>query len=461
MQKKVTSYIEKYQMVMPGDYIVAGVSGGADSVCMLLQLYFVCKEKGADLVVVHVNHGIRDEASTDAEFVRCLCENLQVTFILREVDILKEAEKLGIGTEEAGRLIRYQIFEELSKPYGRFGKIAVAHNKNDLAETMLFHLFRGSSIAGLSGILPVRDRVIRPLLCVERSEIEEYLLNQDVLPKKWCIDCTNKENTYTRNKIRNQLFPFVEENICSQAMRHVASAAEEMAEVREYIEEQAVKAYRESVVIDCSENKAVITLSEIMKCSHLIQRQVVLKILDTLTLGRKDITSTHILDIVSLFNKETGKQIHLPYNLLAERTYETVVIRQHDLSKIGYHEQEVTIPGELCFSGVKMEFRVFSAQNTFDIQQKTYTKWFDYDKINNCLVVRNRKTGDYLTINKEGNHKSLKEYFITEKIPRDKRDQMLLLADGSHIIWIIGKRISEYYKVTEETKNILEVTVYN
>ena len=446
---------------MPGDYIVAGVSGGADSVCMLLQLYYVCREKGSDLVVVHVNHGIREEASSDADYVRSLCEKLQVAFVLREVDILKEAEKLGIGTEEAGRLIRYQIFEELRKPYGKHGKIAVAHNKNDLAETMLFHLFRGSSVAGLSGILPVRDQVIRPLLCVERNEIEEYLLNQDVIPKKWCIDCTNKENTYTRNKIRNQLFPFVEENICSQAMRHVASAAEEMAEVREYIEEQAVKAYQDCVVIDGSEKKAVIALSKIMECSKLIQKQVVLKILDVLTSGRKDITSTHILDIVSLFHKETGKQIHLPYHLVAERTYEAIVIRKQDFSEIGYQEQEVIIPGELCISGVKMTFRVFPAQNTLDIEQKTYTKWFDYDKINNCPVVRNRKTGDYLTINKEGNHKSLKDYFITEKISRDKRDQMLLLADDSHIIWIIGKRISEYYKVTEATKNILEVTVYN
>lgn len=459
MQNKIASYIEKYQMVMPGDYIVAGVSGGADSVCMLLQLCDVCREKQAELVVVHVNHGIRLDAADDAAYVRDLCEKLQVPFVLKEVKIEAEAKRLGVGTEEAGRLIRYQIFEEMIRPYKEKGKIAVAHNRNDLAETMLFHLFRGSSVAGLSGILPVRDRIIRPLLCVERKEIEEFLLSQDRINQTWCIDSTNKENTYTRNRIRNQLLPYVEEHICGQAMQHVASAAEEMAQVREYVEAQAMTAYKQCVTV--SKGKAKLVVDEVLQYPQLIQRQIILKVLDVLTSGRKDITSTHILDVLQLLNKESGKKIHLPYGLVAQKVYETLVISKEEPKPEKNFEQPVVIPGEVTCGDVSIAFRVFPAESNRDIVQKTYTKLFDYDKINNCLVIRNRKTGDFFEIDQEGHHKSLKEYFITEKIPRDEREQMLLLADGSHILWAIGKRMSEYYKVTEKTKQILEVTVCN
>ena len=215
MIRSVEAYMEQHGMIMENDVVVAGVSGGADSVCLFLLLEEYCKKKNAKLVVVHMNHGIRKDASADAAYVEALCKEFSVPFHLYEKDIEKMSKDMGIGTEEAGRKARYEAFEEVLQLYGGKGKIAVAHNRGDQAETVLFHLFRGANITGLSGIAPVRENVIRPLLCMERTEIESFLTQKG---RSWCIDSTNEENTYTRNKIRNVLIPFAREEICEQTV---------------------------------------------------------------------------------------------------------------------------------------------------------------------------------------------------------------------------------------------------
>ena len=196
-----------------------------------------------------------------------------------------------------------------------------------------------------------------------------------------------------------------------------------------------------------------------LKQHEVMQKQLIMQALEYLVPGRKDIGSKHVEDILSLFTKETGKRISLPYGLVAENTYEKVVLRKkaEETTKSCF---EVSVPGKISLEeGKYIEFTVFSGNIHMEIPQKTYTKWFDYDKIISCLELRNRKTGDYLTISENGNRKSIKEYFIEEKIPRQDREKIFLLSDGSHILWVIGKRISEYYKVTEQTKTILQAAV--
>ena len=194
MIEKVRKYIKQYHMLMPGDTVVAGVSGGADSLCLLFMLKELEEELDLRLAVVHVNHGIREEAVEDAAYVKQICEKLEVPFFLKEVDVEGIAKSQGISTEEAGRNVRYAAFEEvLTQLTGREqfrgeqqftgetqGKIAVAHNAGDRAETMLFHLFRGTGLTGLSGIKPVRGQIIRPLLCLDRQEIEQYLEKKEI-----------------------------------------------------------------------------------------------------------------------------------------------------------------------------------------------------------------------------------------------------------------------------------------
>ena len=209
LEKQVKEYCDRHQMLERGDRVVLGVSGGADSVCLLFVLLALRRELDLQLHVVHVNHGIRIEAGEDAAYVSALCEAHQVPFYLYEKDIPALAKEWSCSEEEAGRRVRYEAFEEVLRQQC-CQKIAVAHNSNDRAETMLFHLFRGTGLTGLAGIRPVRGQIIRPLLCVDRAQIETYLTEKQI---SYRHDATNDCDDYTRNKIRHHILPYAEQEI--------------------------------------------------------------------------------------------------------------------------------------------------------------------------------------------------------------------------------------------------------
>lgn len=455
MIKKVETYLKKHHMIEKQDVVVAGISGGADSVCLLCQLVEYRKQLPFTLVVVHVNHGIRKEAYKDAEYVESLCQKYELPFHLIEEDVKALAEKDGLSEEEAGRNVRYRAFHQIMEDYGGKGKIAVAHNQNDNAETLLFHLFRGSGVAGMCGILPVRDNIIRPLLCLTRQEIEEYLRKEKI---SWCIDFTNEENTYSRNKIRNRILPMVEEEICADASKHIAGTAETMAQLQDFLQTLITEKF--NMVVDCKKDKRVIEKKEFTALPEYLQSEIILKIFAQLTPYRKDMGAVHVKSVMELIKKQGEKRIDLPYGLVARNEYEKLVIEKYSTSEA----EDICIslkPGKeyILPDGKKLICREFKYENFGNIPEKSYTKWFDYDKITTCPVLRFRRTGDYLTINEKCQKKSLKEYFITEKVPRHQREKMLLIADENHILWVLGMRISEAYKVTHETKRILEIEV--
>ena len=221
-REKVFAYIREHHMLQAGDRVVVGVSGGADSACLLFLLLEWQKEVPTDIAVVHVDHGIRAEAGEDARYVEQLCEERGIPFFLTRAEVRNRARMEKISEEEAGRRTRYEAFEKAAKEWGAT-KIAVAHNSNDRSETQLFHLFRGSGIRGLASILPVRDRIIRPLLCLERWEIEKFLQQRGIV---YCKDATNEEDDYTRNRIRHHILPYAEENIVKCCVAHMNQTAE-------------------------------------------------------------------------------------------------------------------------------------------------------------------------------------------------------------------------------------------
>jgi len=239
LEKKVFSYIDEYQMLLPGERVVAGISGGADSVCLLFVLMEWKRQFGLEPFVVHVNHGIRKEAAEDAHFVEELCGRLNIPFYLRVADIPGIAEESKCSEEEAGRNFRYKAFEEVAREVGA-AKIAVAHNLNDRGETMLFNLFRGSGLKGLTGIAPVRDEIIRPLLCVSRGEIEHYLaeIHQD-----YCHDMTNEGDDYTRNRIRHHILNYAEQEIAPGCVQRMGQTADILAETENYLQQQTKDAW--------------------------------------------------------------------------------------------------------------------------------------------------------------------------------------------------------------------------
>ena len=481
MRERVWNYIKEYGLLEPGDRVVAALSGGADSVCLLSVL----KELGLyELRALHVHHGLRgEEADRDADFVRELCEKLQVPFEIVYYDVAGYAREHGLSTEEAGRNLRYEALEAAARKweeeasYSRNGtscvrnktavKIAVAHHRDDNAETILHHLLRGSGLRGLGGIAPVQGRRVRPLLCVGREEIRAYLRKKG---QTWCEDSTNESADYTRNRIRNELIPYMTEHINARASENILRAGEIFAQADQYLEKQAEGLWKQAGRVeeeaDESGNVYVAAVSldrELFLAQETIIRTYLLRrMIELAAPGQKDITARHYAQLERLAAQQAGKRCSLPGGLSAVRDYQVLRLERC----IGKAEEEIKeqivrlpVPGEPPVWAGELQFEAFSRLKDAEIPKNQYTKWFDYAKIKDTLFVRTRRQGDYLSL-PDGRHKALQRYMIDEKIPRDRRDRAVLLAEGSHILWLIGYRISEYYKISENTQTILQVTFH-
>lgn len=466
MVQQILKFMENYHMVEKGDRVVAGVSGGADSICLLHVLNNLKREYGFTLTVVHVNHGIRGaEADRDEKYVKELCKSMGIEFYGYDYDVIRIAKEEGLSEEEAGRNVRYQSFLEVCKK-NKCNKIAIAHNKNDNAETILFHLFRGSGMRGLCGIEPVRMipadfgniTLIRPLLCVERKDIEKYLDKEGFT---YLTDSTNLSDNYSRNRIRNRILTYAEREINAKTIDHIASAAAQLTEIEEFMEDYLTLRYKELVN---EEERCFYIASEALSLQPpVIQKGVVLKILEKMAGKRKDLEAKHVLAALSLLHKQVGKQMQLPYGIIAEREYNN--IKFYFRKKVPADQTEpmrpiqVKIPGRTIIKNFDklLDTSIINYEKTESVPKSSCVKWLDYDKIENVVEIRTRREGDYIQVSGTGGHKKLKDYFIDQKIPRELRNSQLLITDGSHVIWIpgAGGRISEKYKVDENTTRIL------
>ena len=442
-EEKVFVYIEKYRMIEAGSQAVAGVSGGADSVCLLFLLMEYQKRVPFSLRAAHVNHHVRgEEAVRDQEFTRRLCESLGVPLDLYDYDVPRMAETEHLSCEEAGREARRRAFYRTACRWERPDqvRIALAHHENDQAETVLHNLVRGAGLAGLAGIRPVHrtgsGMYIRPLLCISREETENYLIQRGI---PWVTDSTNEEEVYTRNKIRREILPALMQ-INSGAVKNIAAAAGRVLEAEDYLSELTQKAVEKYTA---KEGSVWILSRDLFEEPMLLQKRVVKNVLEAAAGKKKDLSSAHMEAVLELAKGRTGASASLIYGLRAQQVYGDIHITRGEQEKKDLLE---------------LEFRVFPYENQ-QIPEKTYTKWFDYDKIKRSLEVRHRLPGDYLTVNQTGGRKKLKDYFIDCKIPREVREDLTLLAEGSHVLWVVGGRISEYYKITSQTKQVLEVHV--
>ena len=476
--ERVSEYMQEHHMVENGQKIVVGVSGGADSMALLDIMSELASVYGISLVVVHVNHGIRGKsADADQAYVEKFCQDLGICSYSFHIDLNRFAQKEGMTLEEAGRYYRYQCFEKVRKEVGAH-RIAVAHHQEDACETILFNMFRGTGLKGLTGILPVRDAIIRPLLCVNREDIEKYLHERGI---SWRTDETNLTDDYSRNKIRHHVIPYIEEHINSASGQHIQEMAELLRDVSDYLDMQSETAF--DACVQVGENPICTIHRETFSKLHVvIQREVLRRAIHVAAGKLKDVDKEHIEMIRGLFDKHVGRRCHLPYQLQAIRTYDGVVLKK-TVQKEETEENiyvDVCVPGTYkveggfsgvpngmvlgCLSGTQASHLVldFDLKDRFRLEEipiNQYTKWFDYDTIKNSLSIRTRENGDYIVLDGQGHKKLLKRWMIDEKIPREERDQILLLADGSHILWIIGYRISDSCKVSASTGRILEVQV--
>ncbi len=467
MIKRVKKYISDNNMLPYGSHVVAGISGGADSMCLLFVLMKLARPLGLSLCAVHVHHGLRGAAAdNDQKFVESFCKGHGILWKSYRGSIKKMAKCEKMSEEEAGRKFRYECFNRALMELGwTDGKIAVAHNKNDVAETFLMNIFRGTGLCGLASIPAVRGNIIRPLLFLSRREIEELL---EAAGMDYCTDQTNLENTYMRNRLRNELIPYAVENINSQAVEHIFELACGAGETAAYIQRQGVKALAAALKEDGGLDVLVLETFD-----PVIVREVIRCKIEACAGKLKDITREHIFNVFALLSKPVGKEAHLPYGLTVKRGYDAIYFyRSRDTGAAvpnASDAEEITleIPGNTgiiasaAIPGGKgqIEMTVKEAKLFERIEEKQYTKWFDYDKIKNRLKLRRRRNGDYLVIDCQGSRKLLRRLMIDEKIPKEERDKRWLIADGSHILWMPGSRMSDAYKITSQTKKILEIKI--
>jgi len=445
MYQKVRAYVKKHHMLCEQDKVILGVSGGADSICLLFMLLELQKELGFSMAAVHVHHGIRGEsADADEKYVQKICRQHKIELYSFHENVKEYAKKNGLTEEEAGRNVRRLAFQKICKEQ-KGTKIALAHHKNDNVETFLWNLCRGTGLKGMGGILPVSREYIRPLLCLKREEIETYLRENHI---EYCIDKTNFQDDYTRNRIRNQVIPYLEKEINIQTVNHMAEAIENIRIFNEYIEKEVEKYVRSCVLY--GNDKCVIDKREYENIPEVFRKNIIHESIAQMAGRKKDIEACHIQSVEELLDKQVGKKVDLPYGIQAVRIYEGV--------ELGVCKEKSKADESIQESLPEVKIRVFDrTPEMATFPEKPYTKWFDYDIIKCTVKIRHRESGDYIVIDKNGRTQKLKQYFINEKIPQNIRDQIWLVADGQEIMWIVGYRQSKGYQITEKTTKIMEI----
>lgn len=454
MYTKVRTFMEENEMLRPGDRVLAGVSGGGDSMAMLSVLMQYVEEQNFLLEVVHVHHGIRGtEADGDQALVQEFCGEHGICCHVYHYDVPELAREAKMGHEEMGRIVRRRAFEDAAKSVddGRRVRIALAHNQNDLAETMLHNMARGTGIRGLGGIRPVNGNCIRPVLCLKRSEIDHYL-EENRIP--YVTDSSNLEDSYTRNRIRHHLLPLIEEEINREAVSHMAEMSGLLCQAEDYL----TKCGKELLSQCEREQGGYLLTEEFFRKEPILQSYAVLEALGSFPAGRKDIGAIHVRQILNLREKQTGKKVSLPGGICARKEYSGIRIcmEEREMENLSEKEWALPVPGVLHCPLGDFSTEIFSYFGQ-KISEKKYTKWMDYDKIKKNLSVRTRRSGDSLVISSEGSRKKITRCMIDDKIPASQRERIPLLVCGTDVLWIAGGRISEKYKITPETERVLEV----
>lgn len=451
--------IAAHQMSAPGETVLVGVSGGADSVCLLHALKALQKELEIHLAAAHLNHGIRgEEADRDAAFVKNLCDNWQIPYYEKKEDIPALAKAMEVSEETAGRLARYQFFQELCREKS-FDRIATAHNRDDQAETVLMRVIRGTGMEGLSGIRYVRqDGVIRPLLDVERTQIEGYCQENNLT---YCTDSTNQEDTYTRNRIRHRLLPLLKAEFNPNISGALAALAQNMAEDGDFLKGYAHRLYRQMNNPAPSHKPVLLDMESLELVQESIRSRLILLAAQDAMGKDYRLERCHMEAVFGLLGKETGTAVTLPKGLCAVVRYGWIAFETP--------EEQAQLAGADFADGLHYEVELGRAHDVGDHSVTLELKELpvslaenqmlvDYDKIKEMpLEIRTRRRGDRIAVFKDGRERKLKDFLIDAKIPLRERGSIPLLCSGSKIIAVIGHRIAEPYKANKETKRGLVI----
>jgi tRNA(Ile)-lysidine synthase len=448
--------VKEHQLIKPGDKIVVAVSGGPDSVTLLHILHRLQSELDIELFGAHLNHNIRGiEAQMDAQYVFNLCEDLNIICFIKSVEVEAYAAKNQLTSEQAGRILRYEFFDEVLNKVGA-NKIAIGHNKNDQGETVLMRILRGAGMQGLTAIQYQRDAIIRPLLDVNRDEIEKYCNNHSLAPR---IDHTNLTSVYHRNKIRRELIPYLEENYNPAVLDSLVKTASILKEDYDYLEKEGEGMYKNLVNFE-KKDQVSFFIPALEKLHPALIARILRRAGEEL-LGKGELLSyQQVQNLLGLLEKkQTGKIIHLPMDLEAAISYEKIIFYKGTKEEIEPFKENLIVNDTTYVHSLKASFelKVISKEDVTKVSRDKFEKHFDFDKFQEAIFVRNRREGDRFWPLGLSGKKKLKDFFIDCKVERQERDLVPLICDGKEIVWVVGYRISEKYKITDQTEQVLSI----
>jgi tRNA(Ile)-lysidine synthase len=458
--KKIQETIKKYSMLSEGDRVLIGLSGGPDSVCLAIILDKFGEDFNLSLNAVYVDHGLRpDEVKHERSFCKTFCDSLGITFFSKSVDVKGYAKKKRLNQQEAARALRYQVYEEISREVNAT-KIALAHSADDQAETFLMRILRGSGLKGLSGIPPVRGKIIRPLIETAKKEIEDFLHQNSLLVPPYSslpfiVDSSNLKIDYFRNWIRQKIIPELKKQNPA-LIKTIGRVADILREEDTYLDSIVTKTLMK-LISRRRDDTVELFLFPLENMGKPILRRVLRRAINE-TKGLRGIGFIHIEEIIKLVKRgKSGNILNLPKGIRAVKGYSTLLLTVKTPLKL--KSRAFNPPGELALEEAGIVLKAEVSENWDNKFNGKDTAVFDFERLIFPLEVRMRQKGDYFYPSGFGRRKKLQDFFVDNKIPRDERDNIPIMVSGKEIIWVVGHRMDERFKATDKTEKFLRLII--
>ncbi|MFQ5997166.1 MAG: tRNA lysidine(34) synthetase TilS [Dehalococcoidales bacterium] len=479
VSEQILHFIREHHLVPRQQKLVVAVSGGPDSVCLLHILFKLQKKLGIRLHVAHLNHQLRGaESKADAQYVADLARQLDLPATIEQRNVQAYQAKQRLSLEEAAREVRYTFLAQVADSIGA-DRVAVGHTVDDHIETILMHLIRGTGTRGLRGLQPSSQwqssggslTIIRPLLPISRQQTTDYCLQHQLEPR---IDTSNLSLSPLRNRIRQQLLPLLQSynpQVAEALLRTARIAADDLT----FLDKEVARLWTE--IAQEQENTIILAKAKFLELPPALQRHLLRSAIEKLLGNLKDIETRHLEEIVAALNKPAGKRISLPEGLIFSIEYDRYLLGPDPaaLSPFPVLETEVAlkIPGKTPLPGWQVVATITDLKGESErgfvppflregdkgggLPDNNLTAYFDLDKVGRKLMVRTRQLGDRFQPLGMSQPKKLNEFMIDSKIPRPWRRRIPIVCSPQHILWVVGWRMDERAKVTENTKKVLRL----
>ena len=449
---QTTETIKRHSMLRGGETVLVGLSGGPDSVCLLTVLDRLKETFNLDLHAVYVDHNLRP-AETPAEIAYCkkLCEGMKVDFRVKSIDVKGYVKEHGGNKQEAARDLRYRAFHEAATEI-RADRIGLAHNADDQAETVFMRLIRGTGASGLAGMPAKRGPVIRPLLEVERKDIEAFLGSENI---PCVVDSSNLKTDYFRNRFRLMIMPELKK-MNPNLIQGVNNTVSVLQEEERYIGVIVTKTLMK-MISRKTDSSIELFLTPLEAMNIVILRRLLRRAIEE-TEGLRGISFGHIEDIIRLIKEgSSGDRIYLPKGIRVIKDYSLLIITSERPGTIASYEMDV--PGEVAIVGAGAVVKASFEEEGEDFGDGRTSVLLDAGRMDFPLRIRPRRPGDCFFPFGFGKRKKLQDFFVDEKVPRDERDSIPLVLTGDDIIWVAGYRADDRYRVTGSTKKFLRLVI--